>query len=66
VVVADACQDQTGALTWAAGAGVLEIAVANVGAARAAGLAEVLRLAGRAPQEVWLATTDADTVVPPS
>jgi hypothetical protein len=38
----------------------------NVGAARAAGMAELLRLtAGVDPSAVWLATTDADTVVPP-
>jgi hypothetical protein len=37
-----------------------------VGAARAAGMRELLRLtSGSDPSAVWLATTDADTVVPP-
>jgi len=37
----------------------------SVGAARAAGVREVLRRAGRlGPADVWLATTGADTLVP--
>lgn len=37
-----------------------------MGAARAAGMTELLRLmSGPDPAAVWLATTDADTVVPP-
>jgi glycosyltransferase involved in cell wall biosynthesis len=66
VVVADACTDQTAALARAGGAAVLEIGARNVGAARAAGVAEVLRRTGPLdPASVWLATTDADTLVPP-
>ena len=66
VVVADACHDQTAVLARAAGATVLEIGARRVGAARAAGMREVLRhTAHLDPGEVWLASTDADTVVPP-
>jgi glycosyltransferase involved in cell wall biosynthesis len=65
VVVADACTDQTAAVARAGGAAVLDIAARNVGAARAAGVAEVLRRTGPIdPASVWLATTDADTLVP--
>ncbi len=66
VVVADACTDRTASLARAGGAAVLDIGARSVGAARAAGVAEVLRRTGPVdPAEVWLATTDADTVVPP-
>lgn len=65
-VVADACTDQTVAAARAGGAQVTSIRARSVGAARAAGMAEALRLtAGLDPASVWLATTDADTVVPP-
>ena len=67
IVVADACDDRT--VQWArqAGAAVVEICARSVGAARDAGMAEVLsRTRPLAPEEVWLATTDADTLVPPS
>ena len=66
VVVADACTDQTAAVARAAGARVIGIHARRVGAARAAGMRELLRLtAGSDPAAVWLATTDADTLVPP-
>jgi glycosyltransferase involved in cell wall biosynthesis len=66
VVVADACTDRTAALARAGGAEVLDIQARNVGAARAAGVAEVFRRTGPLdPASVWLATTDADTLVPP-
>jgi glycosyltransferase involved in cell wall biosynthesis len=66
VVVADTCTDRTAAVARACGARVIKIGARNVGAARAAGMTEMLRLAaGRDPAAVWLATTDADTVVPP-
>ncbi len=66
VVVADACTDQTAGLARAGGAAVLDIGARSVGAARAAGVAEVLRRTGPLhPASVWLATTDADTLVPP-
>jgi glycosyltransferase involved in cell wall biosynthesis len=66
LVVADACTDQTAAVARAGGARVIGIRAHNVGAARAAGMAELLRLtADTQPASVWLASTDADTVVPP-
>lgn len=65
VVVADACADRTADRAREHGAVVVEIGAHSVGAAREAGMREVL---GRAPvldpAEVWLATTDADTLVP--
>ena len=66
LVVADSCTDRTAAIARARGAEVISIRARNVGAARAAGMTELLRLmAGRDPAVTWLATTDADTVVPP-
>jgi glycosyltransferase involved in cell wall biosynthesis len=61
VVVLDACSDDSGALA----PGAVEVQARNVGVARAAGFDAVLaREAGRAPGELWLATTDADSTVP--
>jgi glycosyltransferase involved in cell wall biosynthesis len=66
VVVADACRDRTAQQARAAGAEVIEIQARRVGSARAAGFTAALRLArGTDPGRVWLATTDADTLVPP-
>ena len=66
LVVADACTDGTAVVAADGGAEVIGIRARNVGAARAAGLAELLRRTADAdPAAVWLATTDADTVVPP-
>ena len=70
VVVADACSDGTAALARQAGATVVTLSARNVGRARAAGAREVLR---HAPEDLpagtaaasWLATTDADSLVPP-
>jgi glycosyltransferase involved in cell wall biosynthesis len=64
VVVADACTDATAALAAAAGAQVVTIDAGNVGRARAAGFAHVLRPGGSGPDGLWLATTDADSRVP--
>jgi glycosyltransferase involved in cell wall biosynthesis len=67
IVVADACDDRTAEAARAGGATVLEIRARSVGAARDAGMAEVLsRTRQLSPESVWLATTDADTLVPPS
>jgi glycosyltransferase involved in cell wall biosynthesis len=67
VVVADACRDQTGQAARDRGAEVITMDAGCVGAARAAGVRNALRQAGpRDPAEIWLATTDADTLVPPS
>jgi glycosyltransferase involved in cell wall biosynthesis len=65
VVAADACSDGTAALARGAGATVVEISDRNVGGARAAGLGELLR-GDRPKAGLWLATTDADSVVPPN
>jgi glycosyltransferase involved in cell wall biosynthesis len=66
VVVADASRDQTGRAARRGGAAVVTTDARSVGAARAAGVREVLRRAAHLdPADVWLATTDADTLVPP-
>jgi glycosyltransferase involved in cell wall biosynthesis len=65
VVVADACRDRTVQVARRGGAAVVTVAARSVGTARAAGVREVLRRAGHLdPADVWLATTDADTLVP--
>lgn len=62
VPVLDDCSDDTGDVA----PGAVEVHAGNVGVARAAGFAEVLRReAGRPAGQLWLATTDADSVVPP-
>jgi len=66
LVVADACRDDTVAVALAAGVRVLPVDVRSVGGARAAGFADALhRVRHVAPSRVWLATTDADSLVPP-
>lgn len=70
VVVADDCADTTVAVARSLLAGtagrVMAVRRRNVGAARAAGFAEVLAwYGGLPPAALWLATTDADTLVPP-
>jgi Glycosyl transferase family 2 len=66
LVTADSCTDRTAAVARGHRARVIDVRARSVGAARAAGMAELLRLtAGSDPAAVWLATTDADTVVPP-
>ena len=71
VVVADGCTDGTAGVARAGGAVVLgggEVGRGNVGAARDAGVRELLAEAGRAgvpPERLWVATTDADSTVPP-
>ena len=66
MVVADACTDETAAVAAACGAQVIGITARNVGVARAVGMTRLLeRMADADPAAVWLATTDANTVVPP-
>jgi glycosyltransferase involved in cell wall biosynthesis len=66
VVVADASRDQTDQVARRGGAAVVTTDARSVGAARAAGVREVLRRTAHLdPADVWLATTDADTLVPP-
>jgi glycosyltransferase involved in cell wall biosynthesis len=65
VVVADTCGDRTVQVAQRSGATVVTIAARSAGAARAAGVREVLRRTRHLdPADVWLATTDADTLVP--
>jgi glycosyltransferase involved in cell wall biosynthesis len=67
IVVLDACTDRSPAITRRfIGRGVDGIAldVRSVGRARAAGMAELLRRHGESG--TWLATTDADSTVPPN
>jgi glycosyltransferase involved in cell wall biosynthesis len=67
VVVADASRDRTVQVARRGGASVITTDARSVGAARAAGVQEVLRQAGHLdPADIWLANTDADTLVPPS
>ena len=66
VVVADACRDRTGQVARRGGRrGRHDQRPRASGAARAAGAREVLRRTRHLdPADVWLATTDADTLVP--
>jgi glycosyltransferase involved in cell wall biosynthesis len=65
LVVADACADSTAAVARAAGVRVLEADLRSVGRARAAGFADALAREPGVPRDrFWLATTDADSVVP--
>jgi glycosyltransferase involved in cell wall biosynthesis len=65
VVVADDCGDRTASVACHAGAAVVTVSARSVGAARAAGVREILRRTRHLdPADVWLATTDADTLVP--
>ncbi|WP_369213401.1 glycosyltransferase [Streptomyces flavofungini] len=66
VVVADACTDATRHIALAQGAYVVTTDARNVGAARAVGSARALHLCAGAAPAVWLATTDADSTVPPA
>jgi uncharacterized protein (DUF2342 family) len=67
MVVLDACADASGEVARAAlgpNDAVLEISARNVGAARAAGFAHALASRDAPePERLWLATTDADTLV---
>jgi len=60
IVVADACADDSVAVAQAGGAHVVAVDAHNVGAARAAGMRHALR---HGADELWLTTTDADSLV---
>ena len=60
IVVADGCTDDTVAVARRSGARVVEVRHRNVGRARAAGMTYALR---HGPAGLWLATTDADSLV---
>ncbi len=69
-VVLDACSDRTadevaGFADADEGVDGLEVAHRSVGSARAAGFDERLRRSEIDPSHHWLATTDADSAVPP-
>ena len=65
-VVLDSCHDATAAVVAARpGVTAVPVSFGQVGAARAAGVRAVARWAREDPAEVWVANTDADTVVPP-
>lgn len=69
VVVLDCCTDQTGALASSCGARTIVSSVGRVGAARHVGASDAIhraRKSGIPSHEVWVANTDADTVVPTS
>ncbi|MEU6481066.1 glycosyltransferase family 2 protein [Streptomyces sp. NPDC047017] len=66
IVVADTCRDRTAALARAAGARVVTTDCRNPGAARHAGVRHALARWARSPADTWIATTDADSAVPPN
>jgi GT2 family glycosyltransferase len=63
LVVLDACRDRSESVARRHGVGIVRVTARNVGGARAAGAAALLARHGGAP--VWLASTDADSVVGP-
>ena len=66
LVVADSCTDRTVAVARARGVRVVEVQAGSVGMARAAGLRLLLeRQRAVPPDRLWLASTDADSRVPP-
>jgi cellulose synthase/poly-beta-1,6-N-acetylglucosamine synthase-like glycosyltransferase len=68
-VVADGCTDATAARAAEALGAAGRVVVTDrvgVGRARALALDTALAATGHAPDDVWLATTDADTVVSPT
>ncbi|MEJ7831409.1 MAG: glycosyltransferase [Nocardioides sp.] len=65
VVVLDRCRDRSGEIARLAGARTLAVNAGAVGPARRAGVDWATSLIGRVPPEsVWIANTDADSVVP--
>ncbi len=64
VVACDTCSDQTARVAEAAGAHVIETTAGCAGGARRAGVtAAAALLSALAPQELWVASTDADSIV---
>ncbi|GAB2447805.1 glycosyltransferase involved in cell wall biosynthesis [Conyzicola lurida] len=65
LVVADSCLDATARIARGyPGVEVLEIDAANVGIARATGVRQLLASSGPLADRLWIANTDADSVVP--
>lgn len=65
-VVLDSCTDDSAAIAARHGAACVAVEAHAVGRARAAGVAAIARVHDRRPASVWVATTDADSRVPPS
>jgi cellulose synthase/poly-beta-1,6-N-acetylglucosamine synthase-like glycosyltransferase len=65
VVVLDRCTDATAAIAAAHGVATVVTDAGCVGLARATGSRELLGSSAAAADETWLASTDADSVVPP-
>lgn len=64
VVAADRCTDGTADIALAHGALVVTSSAGRVGAARAAAVQAGLAAADTDPRRVWIANTDADSIVP--
>ncbi|WP_328540459.1 glycosyltransferase [Streptomyces sp. NBC_00344] len=65
VVAADACVDDTAEVAGSAGASVLHLGSQNPGKARAAAAQHAMATLGAPATVTWLASTDADSAVPP-
>lgn len=65
-VVLDACTDGSADVVRRLAARSVAVEVRSVGGARAAGVADVARRAAGPAGSTWVATTDADSRVPPS
>ncbi|MFJ6752086.1 glycosyltransferase [Streptomyces sp. NPDC091266] len=66
VVAADACVDGTAEVASEAGASVLSLGSQNPGKARAAAAQHAMATLETSPTTTWIASTDADSVVPPN
>jgi glycosyltransferase involved in cell wall biosynthesis len=64
VVVLDACKDRSAEVARSTDVQVVEVAAGSVGVARAAGVRAGLARGDEDAATVWIACTDADTVVP--
>ncbi|GIG34702.1 glycosyltransferase [Cellulomonas pakistanensis] len=64
LVALDDCRDGSAAVARAAGVRTVAVRAGAVGAARAAGITAGLARHADDPRALWLACTDADTVVP--
>ncbi|GGN43263.1 glycosyl transferase [Streptomyces kronopolitis] len=65
VVAADACVDHTEKVAGEQGASVLHLGAQNPGKARAAAAHYAMASLGTSAGAIWLASTDADSAVPP-